>query len=72
MVSNSKDDHPSKATPITNRVPVTHPGTVMQADIYFPSSEGGEKSKQPMAHKGIQSDEVYSWIPLSYCFHFGA
>ena len=31
MVSNSKDNHPSKATPIMNRVPNTHPKAVMQA-----------------------------------------
>ena len=59
MVSTSKDDHPSKATPITpitNRVPNTHPRTVTQAhrhllSLYF-LSVGREKSKQPMAYSG--------------------
>ena len=51
MVSNSKDDHPSKATPIMNKVPNTHPKTAQQAPTH--SSVGEEKSKQPMAHTGI-------------------
>ena len=70
MVSNSKDDHPSKATPITSTVPNTHPPTlittVRQAKLHLLSSPpvGGEKSKQWMAHKGVQSDEMHLWIPL--------
>ena len=61
MVSNSKDDHPSKATPITNRVPDTIPRTATQAPKHL-LTVGREKSKQPMAHRGIQ---------FGYCFHFG-
>ena len=65
MVSNSKDDHPSKITPITNRVPNTIPRTAQQAPKQAPthlsSPVGREKSKQPMAHRGIQ---------FGYCFHF--
>ena len=30
MVSNSKDDHPSKATPITNIAVSTHPTAVQE------------------------------------------
>ena len=63
MVSNSKDDHPSKTTPIIDRAPNTLPRTVNQAAKNF-KSVGREKSKQPMAHRGLQSDEVLSWIPL--------
>ena len=63
MVSNSKDDHPSKATPIMNRVPYTIPRTAQHVPRQL-LSVGIEKSKQPMAHAGIQSDGVHSWIPL--------
>ena len=31
MVSNPKDDNPIKTTPVTNRIPITHPRTVNQA-----------------------------------------
>ena len=31
MVSNPKDDNPSKTTPVTYRVPITHPKTANQA-----------------------------------------
>ena len=30
MVSNPKDDNPTKTTPVTNRVPITHPRIVNQ------------------------------------------
>ena len=60
-----KDDHPSNVTPITDTVPITHPGTVTQAAAHLTrKSVAREKSKQPMAHTGIQSDKVQSWIPL--------
>ena len=66
MVSNSEDEHPSRPTPIRHRVPNTPPITVKQAvqasKQFLPV--GRENSKQPMAHAGIQFDEVHSWIPL--------
>ena len=37
MVSNSKDDHPSKTTPIIDRAPNTLPRTVNQAAKNFKS-----------------------------------
>ena len=55
MVPNSKDDHPSKATPIMSRTPNTLPTAANQAAKHF-KSVGREKSKQPMAHTGVQSD----------------
>ena len=42
MVSNSKDDHPSKVMPITNRASNTHAGTA-QALIHMTISVGREK-----------------------------
>ena len=67
MVSNSKDDHPSKATPIMNVVPNIHPKTVMQVHTHL--SVGNEKNS--LWHK-----EVYSLMKCTlgfhcYCFHFG-
>ena len=66
MVLNAKDDHPSKAIPIAGRATNTLPRTAMQAIAHFLFSSfvGREKSKQPMAHTGVQSDEVHSWISL--------
>ena len=73
MVSNSKDDHPSKATPIAIIVPSTHPKTMQRTMVQqvphstaaksflSSSSVGGEKSKQPMA-QGALLDSTYMII----------
>ena len=53
MVSNSKDDHPSNVTPVTTKVPNTHPRTAIQAPTRLQNSVGGEKSKKSMVHKGM-------------------
>ena len=37
MVSNSKDDHPSKTTPITNTVASIHPIAIAKANLHLPS-----------------------------------
>ena len=62
MVSTSKDDHPSKATPIMNRVPNTLPRTVTQAPRHFILSVGREKSKQPMACSGQLRQPICIYI----------
>ena len=36
MVSNSKDDHPSKATPITHTVVSIHPTAIVEANLHLP------------------------------------
>ena len=52
MLSNPKDDNPSKTTPVTNRVPITHPRTVIQAAAHLArKSVARKKSKQPMTHR---------------------
>ena len=66
MVSNSKDDHPSKATPVTNKGIATNPPATRHLLLPSQSHEPvWEKIKS--AQTGTQSDELDS----SYCFHFG-
>ena len=51
MVSNPKDDNPTKTTPVTNRVPITRPRTVNQAAPHLArKSVARKKSKQLMTH----------------------
>ena len=45
MVSNSKDDHPSKATPITNIAVNTHPRVVLQASTQPQKPVSRKRSK---------------------------
>ena len=43
MVLNARDDHPSKATPITGRATNTLPRTAMQAIAHFILIIGGKR-----------------------------
>ena len=47
--SNSKDDHPSKATPIIDRVVNTHSRAIAEDDLHL-SSVDRNRSKHPMAY----------------------
>ena len=66
MVSTSKDDHPSKATPIIDRTPNTLPGTMNEAPRHL--SVGREKSKQPMAYSGQLRQPICIYIAYPSTF----
>ena len=71
MVSNSKDDHPSKATPVTNTGVTTHPQAITATrNLSNPSLQSHppvwEKIKP--ANTGIQSNEIHSWILFMICY----
>ena len=68
MVSNSKDNHPSKATPIMNRVPNTHPKAVMQAAPHL--SPMGREMSNSQWHIQVPSEKVHQWILLTYTYIF--
>ena len=71
MVSNSKDDHPSKATATTNTGVTTHPVTaIATAKILYPLPQSyapvWEKIKS--VNTDIQSDKIHSWILFMICY----
>ena len=85
MVSNSKDDHPSKTTPVTNTGVTTHPLTIIATrNLSSPSLQlhppVWEKIKP--ANTGIQSsllDSIYDLLllvlplgPVYYVIAIGA
>ena len=75
MVSNSKDHHPNKATPVTSTGVATHPTATIATRPLLTPLQLHEPvwEKRQISQWSIQEDSLMKLIlfMISCCFHFG-